>query len=180
MKKIVISAGHSNKDPGAVAPWSTEAQVVVELRNLVARGLMEKGHEVVTDGEGGTNNALGSAIKLIQKDVTLAIEFHCNAAANPSASGVESIALATSPKNKIICQMLSKAIADVLGEKVRGDAGFIDPSKSHRGKLGWCDAGGIIVETFFISNQKSYNMYISKKQEVVDAIVNVINEVVNV
>ena len=170
-KTFIISAGHSNVDPGAVGNGLKEADVAVELRNAVADKLRIEGHTVFTDGDGSTNASLRDAIKLI-KGQGLALEIHCNAASNPSASGVETIGKGT--KLKPICQKLSKAVADVLGEKVRGDAGFIDPTQSARGKLGWCDAGGIILETFFLSNPKSVATYQAKKQEVIDAIVEVL------
>ena len=171
MKTFVISAGHSNTDPGAVGNGLKEADIAVELRNAVADRLRVEGHTVFTDGSGTTNDSLRDAIKLI-KGQGIALEIHCNAAANASASGVESIAKGT--KLKPFCQKLSKAVADVLGEKLRGDVGFIDPTQSARGKLGWCDAGGVILETFFISNPKSVAAYQAKKQEVVSAIVEVL------
>ena len=170
-KTFVISAGHSNTDPGAVGNGLKEADVAVELRNAIADRLRIEGHTVFTDGSSHTNDSLREAIKLI-KGNGLALEIHCNASTNPSASGVETIGKGT--KLKHICQKLSKAVAEVLGEKVRGDAGFIDPTQSARGKLGWCDAGGIILETFFLSNPKSVATYQVKKQEVVDAIVEVL------
>ena len=171
MTTFVISAGHSNTDPGAVGNGLKEADVAVELRNAIADRLRIEGHTVFTDGSGSTNDSLREALKLI-KGNGLALEVHCNAATNPTASGVETIGKGT--KLKPICQKLSKAVAEVLGEKVRGDAGFIDPTQSARGKLGWCDAGGIILETFFLSNPKSVATYQSKKQEVIDVIVEVL------
>lgn len=174
MSTFIISAGHSNKDPGAVASGITEASVVTELRNLVADALRIEGHTVFTDGDGGVNNPLRDALKMFTHKGTLAIEFHCNASSNPSAKGVESIALYGHLKP--ICQRLSQAIAKVLNEPVRGDKGFIDPTKSARGKLAWCDAGGIIVETFFLSNPESLAKYKTEVNSVVKAIVEVLND----
>ena len=174
MKTFIISAGHSDKDPGAVAAGVTEASIVTELRDLVAGALVVEGHTVFVDGDVGENKPLREALKLFVHKGAIAIEFHCNAAANPAARGIESIALNGSLKP--LCQKLSKAIADVLGEPVRGDNGFIDPTKSARGKLAWCDAGGIIVETFFLSNPASLAKYKTDKKLVVDAIVKVLLE----
>lgn len=176
MSTFIISAGHSDKDPGAVnAQGVTEASVVKELRDLVADALRVEGHTVFTDGAPGFNQPLRDALKLFTHKGAVAIEFHCNAAANPAAKGVESIAL--DGHLKPLCQKLSKAIANVLGEPVRGDNGFIDPTKSARGKLAWCDAGGIIVETFFLSNPASFAKYKTEVKSIVAAIVEVlINE----
>lgn len=148
-KPIVITAGHSNTDPGAVNGTDHEAIFVSKVRNAVAHILREKGLTVVTDGVGDINEPLASAIKLI-KGSAVAIEFHLNAASAKTATGVETISL---PKHKQLAQDLSKAVADVFGFRLRGDGkGWIDQSQSHRGKLGYVSAGGLIVELGFISN----------------------------
>ena len=172
MSTFIISAGHSDKDPGAVASGVTEASIVVELRDLVADALRVEGHTVFTDGPDHVNQPLREALKLFVHKGAIAVEFHCNASSNPAARGVESIAL-NGPYTKL-CQRLSQAIAGVLGEPVRGDKGFIDPTKSARGKLAWCDAGGIIVETFFLSNPASLAKYKTEVNSVVKAIVEVL------
>src|SRR5690606_21676655 len=110
--------------------------------------LREAGLQVKTDGTGSRNDPLSSAIKLI-KGSSVAVEFHMNAAASKQANGVETIAL---PKDKKLAQDLSKAVAGALGSRLRGDNGWIDQSKSARGKLGFVNAGGLIVELGFISN----------------------------
>lgn len=96
-----------------------------------------------------------------------------NASTNIQARGVESIGL---PKDKILCQKLSKAIADVLVTAVRGDAGYIDQTKSARGKLGYVSNRGIIVELFFLSNKTELDSYNAKKWLVAEAIANVVME----
>ena len=53
MKTIVITAGHRNVDPGAVANGLKEAVLAVELRDIIALKLREKGCEGTT-GKTGT------------------------------------------------------------------------------------------------------------------------------
>lgn len=144
-----ITAGHSNTDPGAVNGKVKEADLVVNFRNAVTHYLREAGLQVKTDGTGTKNDPLSSAIKLI-KGSSVAVEFHMNAAASKQANGVETIAL---PKDKKLAQDLSKAVVDALGSRLRGDHGWIDQSKSARGSLGFINAGGLIVELGFISNE---------------------------
>lgn len=144
-----ITAGHSNTDPGAVNGKTKEADLVVNFRNAVTHYLREAGLQVKTDGTGTKNDPLSAAVKLIQ-DSSVAIEFHMNAAASKQANGVETIAL---PKDKKLAQDLSKAVADALGSRLRGDNGWIDQSKSARGRLAYVNAGGLIVELGFISNE---------------------------
>jgi len=167
---FVITAGHSNRDPGAVGQNTTEAAIVTEMRNMVASHLRTIGHTVYTDGEGDTNQELCEAIKLIGKG-SVAIEFHCNAASSSGATGVETIGL---PKDKVLCQRLSSAIAGVLKQKLRGDKGYIGQGDSARGRLGYVSAGGIIIELFFLSNKGDYLFYEVNKSRVADAIVKVL------
>ena len=144
-----ITAGHSNTDPGAVNGKIKEADLVVNFRNAVTYYLREAGLQVKTDGTGAKNDPLSAAVKLIQGS-SVAVEFHMNAAASKQANGIETIAL---PKDKKLAQDLSKAVADALGSRLRGDNGWIDQSKSARGRLAYVNAGGLIVELGFISNE---------------------------
>ncbi len=144
-----ITAGHSNTDPGAVNGKVKEADLVVNFRNAVTHYLREAGLQVKTDGTGTKNDPLSAAVKLIQGS-SVAVEFHMNAAASKQANGIETIAL---PKDKKLAQDLSKAVTDALGSRLRGDNGWIDQSKSARGRLAYVNAGGLIVELGFISNE---------------------------
>ena len=144
-----ITAGHSNTDPGAVNGKIKEADLVVNFRNAVTHYLREAGLQVKTDGAGTKNDPLSAAVKLIQGS-SVAVEFHMNAATSKQANGIETIAL---PKDKKLAQDLSKAVADALGSRLRGDNGWIDQSKSARGRLAYVNAGGLIVELGFISNE---------------------------
>jgi len=146
---VAVTAGHSNTDPGAVNDKVKEADLVVNFRNAVTYYLREAGVQVKNDGTGSQNDPLSSAIKLI-KGSSVAVEFHMNAATSKQANGVETIAL---PKDKKLAQDLSAAVASALGSRLRGDNGWIDQSKSARGSLGYINAGGLIVELGFISNE---------------------------
>lgn len=153
-----VSAGHSNADPGAVRGAVKEADIAVAVRNAVAEKLRSHGKTVTTDGVGQVNEPLADAIKRI-KTARISIEIHCNASDNPAANGAETIAL---PNQKKLAQALSASIAQALGTKVRGDSGWIDQSQSARGRLGFVNNGGLIVELFFLSNPKelaSFNVY---------------------
>ena len=147
---VTVTAGHSNKDPGAVNGKFKEAELVSQFRNAVTYYLREAGIQYKTDGVGILNQDLNAAIKLI-KGSSVAVEFHMNAAASKQANGIETIAL---PKDKKLAQDLSKAVADAFGSRLRGNNGWIDQSQSARGKLGFISNGGLIVELGFISNEE--------------------------
>ena len=120
-KTVTLTAGHSNTDPGAVNGSDREADIAQDMRNIVASILRnDYGLEVKTDGEGKGNLPLREAVKLIcGSDV--AIEFHTNASANKSATGIEAL---STVKNKRWCQVLSRAVADATGWKLRGEGGY--------------------------------------------------------
>jgi N-acetylmuramoyl-L-alanine amidase len=168
--EFVITAGHSNTDPGAVAHGHTEAEIAVDMRNLVATELRQRGHRVWTDGEGRDNQPLATAINLIHHGA-VALEIHLNASSNPQATGVETIAL---PKHRDLAQRISFAVSAVLGLRVRGEAGYIDQSASARGKLGFVTAGGLIAELCFISNQTDLVQLQSNMHRVASAIAEVL------
>lgn len=170
--KILVSAGHSNVDPGAVANGFREADIAAEFRNLVAHELRQAGVDVLTDGEGSDNKPLAEAVKLAG-GVGLAVEFHCNAAVNPRAGGVESISLLA---RRNLSQRISAAIAGVLGIKLRGDCGWIDQAATPRQRLAFVNAGGVIVELFFISNPAELAAYQAKKMDLARAVAAVLRE----
>ncbi|UUS56248.1 N-acetylmuramoyl-L-alanine amidase [Acinetobacter sp. YH16040_T] len=167
-----ITAGHSNADPGAVNGKTKEADLVVNFRNAVTHYLREAGLQVKTDGTGTKNDPLSAAVKLIQGS-SVAVEFHMNAATSKQANGVETIAL---PKDKVLAQKLSKAVADALGSRLRGDNGWIDQSKSARGRLAYVNAGGLIVELGFISNATELAAFHSKYWSAAKAVAEVLIE----
>lgn len=66
-KIILISAGHSNADFRAVNGKHTEANIVRDMRNMVAHYLKEAGVSYITDGTGNTNLPLSQAGRLAEK-----------------------------------------------------------------------------------------------------------------
>lgn len=158
-KTIVITAGHSNRDPGAVNGSDREADLAQDMRNITAAILREKGYTVKTDGEGKGNLPLSLAVKLIRGSA-LAVEFHTNAAAAKSATGIEALA---TPKNRRAAQALCKAVAAVTGWKLRGDAGFKPDNAGQHSRLAYAQAGGIVFEPFFISNDADLALFKQKK-----------------
>jgi len=155
-KIITVTSGHSNTgkiDSGAVTTVGgkliKEADMAMLLRNTILYYLQQD-KEIITrcDGYGAVNLELKEAIKLIEGS-DVAVEVHFNSSNNKTANGVECIAL---PKDKTLAQNLSKAVAKVTGSRLRGIDGFITQEDSLRGKLGYINAGGLILEVSFLSN----------------------------
>ena len=164
--KFTVTAGHGGSDPGAVAGPVCERDLMTELRDIVAVKLRGKGAEVRTDGAKWQNLPLVHALTLVPGS-DWAIELHTNASPNPAATGVEVVAM---PQDKARAQRLAQAIANVLGLRVRGDAGWIDQTATARGRLGFVRAGGMVVECFFLSNPVDLAVYQERKWLVASAI----------
>lgn len=167
---ITVTAGHSDTQPGAVRGDVTESALMVDLRDIVALKLRERGHIVRTDGERRRNLTLADAIRLIS-GADVAVELHTNAVASPLASGVEVFSL---PARKALAQRMARAVADVLGTNVRGDGGWKDQSDSQHGTLGFVRNGGLLLEVFFLSNPNELAAYQARKWLVADAIARVL------
>ena len=166
-KIIVLTAGHSNTDPGAVNGSDRETDIAQDIRNIVASILRDDyGLTVRTDGEGKGNLPLREAVKLIRGS-DVAIEFHTNAAASKAATGVEAL---STPKNKRWCQVLSRAVADATGWKLRGDGGFKPDNAGQHSRLAYAQAGGIVFEPFFISNDADLKLFKERKWAICRAI----------
>ena len=159
-KTVTLTAGHSNTDPGAVNGSDREADLAQDMRNIVAAILRtDYGLEVKTDGEGKGNLPLREAVKLIRGS-DVAIEFHTNASANKSATGIEAL---STIKNKRWCQVLSRAVADATGWKLRGEGGFKPDNAGQHSRLAYAQAGGIVFEPFFISNDNELKLFKERK-----------------
>lgn len=164
--KITLSAGHGANDPGAVSGEHNERDLMTELRDITAKKLQERGHTVKTDGARWENWPLVRALGLVP-GADWAIELHTNAAASKGATGIEVVSL---PRDKLRAQKIAQAIARVLMLPLRGEGGWIDQTKTARGRLGFVNAGGMVVECFFISNPHDLARYLERKWLVASAI----------
>lgn len=156
MRTIFLAAGHSDTDPGAVAQGRREAAIAVEFRNMVSFYLRRDGYPHATDGAGQSNLPLAQSAALARRH-DIAVEFHCNAAANPAAGGVETL---SGPKDMALGNLLCEVIANELGIRNRGAKP--ENSGQHR-RLAFVQAGGIIVELFFLTSPGDLAAYEQRK-----------------
>jgi N-acetylmuramoyl-L-alanine amidase len=167
--EILVAAGHSMSDPGAVNGKWTEAKLATELRDLVAAEIRKLTTGSLTivkeDGEDGENWPLSESIKLARG--RHAFEIHFNSVENKAATGVECIGKLD---KKWVCQKISNGIAAALGIKTRGELGWIDTSKSQHSRLGFVNANGVIIEVCFMSNNNELAKYLANKKAVAAAI----------
>lgn len=165
-KLILISAGHSNvppRDPGAVSKDGkhVEAVLALRMRDAVSKLLREKGLSVIEDGADGVNEPLRKAI-LLARRADYALEFHFNAGP-PTATGIEALSL---PSKKVFAQKLCAAIELATNFKLRGDKGWKNQDAGQHPRLGFCQAGGVVVELCFLSNPSDIRIYLEKENRI--------------
>lgn len=172
MTKIVtITAGHGAGDPGATAFNRREADIALDMRNMVNHYLQAAGVATRTDGDGKENKSLTQAIKLISGS-RIAVEFHCNAFSTSTAGGTEALAQV---KDKEISKKLCAAVTQHLGNKVRGsDGGWKSEGSGQHSRLGYVRNGGIILELFFITNPTELAAWDAKKWLVAKSVAQVL------
>ena len=170
MKSVFLSAGHSNTDPGAVGHGRREADIAVDFRNKVAFYLQRAGVPHELDGVGTANLPLREAVVKARKH-PIGLEFHCNASTSTTATGVECL---SAPDDFGLSADLCKAIAGALLIRNRG-AKPENAGQHHR--LAFVQAGGIIVELFFISSAGDLAAYDARSWLAAKAVADVlINE----
>ncbi|MFP3343314.1 N-acetylmuramoyl-L-alanine amidase [Halomonas sp. SIMBA_159] len=170
-RSLFISAGHSDKDPGAAANGFTEAQVVLDFRDRLADYLRDKVY-FTKDGERGQNMPLTvAANEAVAHD--LAVEFHCNAFSNASATGVETLSDQQHyPLGNALCIAISTALG-ITNRKAKGEG------SGQHSRLAFIRRGkGVIVELFFITNKNDLDSYIANIDTCVKAVGNVLIEAV--
>lgn len=169
MTPVFLSAGHSTTDPGAIANGRREADIAVEFRNMVAFYLRraEIPHDV--DGHGKDNLPLRDTVRITGKRDGIELEFHLNAGPS-SATGVETL---SGPKDMALGAKLCEAIAGALQIRNRG-AKPENAGQHHR--LAFVQAGGLIVELFFLTNPKDLAAYEAKKWLAARAVADVLIE----
>ena len=167
MKKLLVTAGHSDSDPGAYNPRMKlgEAALAVKMRDSVANLLRMKGLVVSEDGLDGKNQPLPLAIKLAEQS-DLAVEFHFNAG-QPGALGIEAFSM---PDKRPFVQALCLAVASATKSRIRGSGGWKSEAESQHNRLGFVRAGGVILELEFLSNDTAMTVFVANSNKVAEAI----------
>ncbi len=173
-RKIIISAGHGGKDPGAVNGNLIERDLAIELRDLLVIELKALGSSALIDDN---KNALKETLawlrgKFGSKDILF--DIHWNAAGSPEAKGTEVIIPDTaSDFEKRLAQSVLKTFVDI-GFKDRG----VKPEGSTaRKRLGWMrpNAENVLLEVCFITNHTDIKLYEANKLTIAKRLAVVLN-----
>lgn len=162
-KTVFLSAGHSDRDPGAVNETLKirEEELAQDLRNRVAKQLRFLGIKVLMDGPENENWERDRAISLASSINGPKIDIHLNAGPQ-KATGIE---VFSDPQDRSFAQRLAAAVQAVLHTPLRGDKGWKPDTDSQHGSKGlaWIRrlSNSFLMEIGFISNIADMNFYLS-------------------
>lgn len=162
MIKIVFpSAGHHDKDPGAVYNGIKEADKTKELRNLISKHLGT--HKHITDYDCETNRQYQNRIK--PDNGSVIFDIHFNASTNALVSGTEMIVGNNASKHSIeMASELVSGTSKILGIPSRG---VKTETQTARGKIGILNLGAgiaVLAEVCFLSNTSDMIKYEANKE----------------
>jgi len=181
MKKIFLSAGHSNtkgRDRGASGNGYIEGELTVELRNLIVIELRKLGITPIVDSD---NSIFSETVNFFRNRTTkdcIVVDLHWNAA-TPQATGTETLIPAQHTKfERELAQAISEVIGQTLSIPLRGVKGVKTELESHHGRLAWMRLTGenILPEICFITNSRDMSSYQQNKRLLAERIANVLYE----
>lgn len=172
MARLVVypSAGHHDKDPGAVANGWKEADLTKELRNLMIAEFNLRQHKIIVDQDWETNSQYQKRIKPGGGSVIM--DLHFNAVESKTATGVEVIVNNHASQHSIdlateICQKLST----IMGIANRGVKTEKQTARKGIGILNLKAGISVLVEVCFMSNPNDLRAYLKNKEAVACALV---------
>jgi len=155
---IYLTAGHHNKDSGAVGNGFTESKETIRVRNRVSELLREKGVEVWNDNDNWTLQQVINEISKVSKPTDIICDIHFNAGSE-LATGCEVFVPNEAIKTELLlANDLSLCISKTL--KVRNRGVKREANSQHK-RLGMMRPNGInvLVEVSFISNSSDMKSY---------------------
>lgn len=172
-KALFLIAGHGGSDPGAVGNGYKEADLTLELRDLIASKLEDK-YTIYKDVKEHSLNSVITWLKSIVTPSCLLVDIHFNAAATKAATGTEILVPdAFSSFESKLATDLAVNISKVLGIKNRA---VKKESQSARSRIAILNvpAENVLIEVCFISNKSDIESYQKNKEVLADTIANTI------
>lgn len=151
---IFLTAGHHNRDSGAVGNGYKENALTIELRDMIAERIKQLSPttKVWKDDDNDTLSQVIAKINKIATPKDILLEVHFDAAISPKPSGGTAL-VADGAREK--SQNLAKELVDLGSTILRiPNRGVRNEKKSARGKLGILHtaASSVLYEVGFISN----------------------------
>ncbi|CAA7387099.1 N-acetylmuramoyl-L-alanine amidase [Chryseobacterium fistulae] len=173
---IFISAGHHNKDSGAIATGYIERDLTKEARNIIVQNLNLK--NVIQDRDFETNSQYQRRIKPGNGSVVFDIHFNSGP---PTAGGTECYINQNhfADKNSLSYKMadeICKTTSRILGIRNRG---VKSENQSQHPRIGILHLGSgisVLWEICFISSVLDMESYLQKKNEVLKEVASILRK----
>ncbi len=177
MKTIFITAGHHNRDSGAIGNGYQENVLAKELRDLITSKLREIAClKIWNDNDDDTLSQVIAKINKVATADDFLLEIHFDSAERISASGTTAlVASGAREKSKDFAGQLAGDVAAIVGITNRG---VKSETESNRGRLGilHTKASSCLLEIAFISNRSDMEKYQQYKEPLALAIATTIRD----
>lgn len=164
MKKIAIAIGHGPfQDPGAVSrdKQTTELAWNTQLALMIKEAISHRAEVFIVKR---VIERVPQAAQVNQTNADIAVDLHLNDSETNTASGTEMLYWPTAKEGKRLAEALQEAAVNVLnlpdrGVKPRTDLSFLMKTKMP----------AVIIESFFIDNDKDLQRGNSFKHQLASA-----------
>lgn len=154
---IFLTAGHHNRDSGAVGNGLIEAKETIRVRNRVTELLRAKGVEVWNDNDDWSLQTVINEIAKRSKPSDIIFDIHFNAG-GATATGFECFVPDDAVKSELLLATDLCKVAEILSIRNRGVKRERD---SQHKRLGMMRPSGInvLIEFGFITNDSDMRLY---------------------
>lgn len=149
--KICIDPGHSGPfEPGACSGGYTEAALNMVIARKVGERLADIGHDVTFTREGDidTDSLVFRAMVANTAQTDIFVSIHCNAAASPTARGVETYCFAGSQQGRELAVSIQTELAVIDYTTDRG------VKTANFAVLRLTDMPAVLIECGFLTSEK--------------------------
>ncbi|MCG8363151.1 MAG: N-acetylmuramoyl-L-alanine amidase [Pseudanabaenales cyanobacterium] len=171
MGQIFISAGHGGAengviDPGVVVAGTTEAQEMIQLRDLVAPELRSRGFSVLAVPDDLSLVQTISWINARSRSGDVALEIHADAFTNPAARGASVFYIANNEARKTHAELMLLALLRRVPQLP--SRGAKPDTATGVGSLTFCrrvTSASLLMEIGFLTNPQDRELIRSHRRE---------------
>lgn len=173
---IFLTAGHHNRDSGALGHGYKESDLNKEIRDLTATRIrqLDPTVDLWLDDDNDTLTQVIHKVKSKAKPTDVWVELHFDAASSPTATGATALVASNArARSRELAADLVGIGSEVLGIRNRGVKTELE---SNRGRLGMLHtaASSVLYEVAFISNVYDVEAYQDMKYWLSDELARVI------
>ena len=173
-RKIFLCAGHNRSDSGAIEGDLVEANLTIELRNLISAKI--KNFTVLTDDDNLNLSQTVSWIESLCKPNDIILDLHFNDSDSSKATGCETfVPMRYSDDEYNLAANLNMATSKILDIPNRG-VKTEDQSPRKRLAMMRPDGINVLLEVSFLSNESDMEKYQERKIALADSIAGVLSE----